>query len=520
MTWWLEALLAASPIALILVAMLLFKRSAATAGAFGLLLTLALTFLHFGFPSLSGVDAPLTIGLAGSLAEASFTAASILWIIFGALCIHRLQLHSGAIDALRAHLGRLTDDPRLMAILIAWFFALFLEGAAGFGTPAALTAPFLVAFGFPAVHAVAITLIGYAVGVSFGALGTPIMVQLASTDVDPLNLGRVTSDLSVPVGALLLALMLWQAHRCAASMPSHRTSPRSIASWYALAACGCLLPMALIARHLGPELPTLGGAVVGASLFIIALKLRRHSDSDTPQPLPEGDAPQPSTMPLYKAASPYLIVILLVLLTRQVAPLNTLLRSLDLSWQLFDHFQAHVEPLFHPGTILLLAFLTASRIQATSWRATARAAITALHMILPITLALLAMLSISRLMVHAHMVDALAEAAAHTGATWPLLAPLVGALGTFVTGSATASNILFTDFQLAAANHLGLDPLRLIGAQGAGAAIGNTIAPHSIIAGCATVGISGHEADVLKRTLLPALLALILAGLLVKILAG
>ena len=518
MTWWLEALLAASPIALILVAMLLFKRSAATAGAFGLLLTLALTLLHFGFPSLSHLGAPLAAGLAGALAEASFTAASILWIIFGALCIHRLQLHSGAIDALRTHLGRLTDDPRQMAILIAWFFALFLEGAAGFGTPAALAAPFLVAFGFPAAHAVAITLIGYAVGVSFGALGTPVMAQLASTSFSALNVGRATSEISTWTGALLLALMLWRVHQCAHKLPSPPPRRPSALGWYALAAIAFLLPMALLARYVGPELPTLGGAVVGASLFILAIKYLRPNTPNPSEPTPDTVAPSPTTMPLWKAASPYLIVIALVLLTRQVTPLNTWLRSLDLSWHYLDLFQGRVEPLFHPGTILLLAFLAAARHQAVSLHETTRAATTALRMLLPISLALLAMLSISRLMVHTHMVDALAEAAAHTGSAWPLFAPHIGALGTFVTGSATASNILFTDFQTTTANHLGLNPLRLIGAQGAGAAIGNTIAPHSIIAGCATVGISGHEADVLKRTLLPATLAISLTGLLVWLL--
>lgn len=518
MTWWLEALLAASPIALILVAMLLFKRSAATAGAFGLLLTLALTLLHFGFPSLSHLGAPLAAGLAGALAEASFTAASILWIIFGALCIHRLQLSSGAIDTLRHHLARLTDDPRLIAILIAWCFALFLEGAAGFGTPAALAAPFLVAFGFSAVHAVAITLIGYAVGVSFGALGTPVMVQLATTPFSPLDIARATSELSILSGAVLLGLMVRQAHQNAPTTPAPDAPRASIAGWYLLAAAGFLLPMAFIARQVGPELPTMGAALVGTTLLILAIKLRGRNTTDTPQPPPQPDDASPAPMPLWKAASPYLVVIALVLLTRQLAPLSALLRSVDISWQLFDLFHGHLEPLFHPGTILMLAFLIGARMQSASWRQTGQAALAALHMLLPVILTLIAMLSISRLMVHAHMIDALAEAAAHTGSAWPLFAPLIGALGTFITGSATASNILFTDFQLTTAEHLGLNPLRLVGAQGAGAAIGNAIAPHSIIAGCASVGINGHESEVIKHTFLPATLAISLTGLLVWLL--
>ncbi|RAL19987.1 L-lactate permease [Lujinxingia litoralis] len=518
MLWWLEALLAASPILLILVAMVVFKRSATTAGAFGLLLTLALTLLHFGFPSLA--SAPLTYGLVGSLAEATFTAGTILWIILGALCIHRLQMQTGAIETLRDQLGRLTDDPRLLAILIAWFFALFLEGAAGFGTPVALAAPFLVGFGFKPVQAVTITLLGHAVGVSFGAVGTPVLVQIAASGFSGLDIARVTSDVHALVGGAMLALVLWRVHRRGPPHDAHPVSRRALLGWFLLAATGFLVPMWLIAHVIGPELPTMAGAVVGGAGFIAALKLSGRRLPPT-SPATTDDEPQTSpALPLGRALSPYLVVIALVLLTRLIGPLESLLRSVAVSWQLFENFEGRFEPLFHPGTLLILGFLIGARLQRTSAREAGRAALGALKMVAPVTLALVAMLSISRLMVHAEMIDALAEAAARTGAAWPLFAPVVGTLGTFVTGSATASNILFTDFQLATAERLGLDPLRLIGAQGVGAAVGNTIAPHNIIAGCATVGIATHEGEVLRRTLGACALYLLLGGLLVLYLSG
>lgn len=131
--------------------------------------------------------------------------------------------------------------------------------------------------------------------------------------------------------------------------------------------------------------------------------------------------------------------------------------------------------------------------------------------------AVVAMLGLSRLMVHAGMIEELALLAATTaGAAWPLFAPFVGVLGTFVTGSATASNVLFSDFQLATARTLGLDPLPLLGAQGFGAAVGNIICPHNIVAAAATVQLSGQEGAVLRRTIGVALGYALLGGVLAR----
>lgn len=513
MVWWLEAIAAAMPVLVILVAMIVFKRSAAIAGVIGLVVTLVLTVSYFEFPDLAPLESPIRSGLLGSLAEASFTAGTILWIIFGALCLHQLQMQTSAIESLREHLGRLTDDPRLLAILIAWFFALFLEGAAGFGTPIALAAPFLVGFGFSPVQAVTISLIGHCVGVSFGAVGTPIIPQVAVTDFTGLEIARATVDFHAILGAVMLAIMLVLVAR---SSRTEGVAREPVLGWFVLAATGFLLPMWLIAHFVGPELPTMGGAVVGAAVFIVALKVILGTDDE--HALTDDDAEPP--MPLWKASSPYIVVIVLVLLTRLVGPVESALQSVELSWQLFERFEGRFRPLYHPGTILVIGFLTGGLLQNATIDELRSATAGALRMLGPVTVALVTMLAISRLMVHAEMIDALAAAAATTGVVWPAFSPLVGALGTFVTGSATASNILFTDFQVGTAEQLDLDRLRLVGAQGFGAAVGNIIAPHNIIAGCATVGITGREGEVLGRTLGACAIYLILGGILAWLLVG
>jgi lactate permease len=172
--------------------------------------------------------------------------------------------------------------------------------------------------------------------------------------------------------------------------------------------------------------------------------------------------------------------------------------------------------LYHPGTMLSVGFIVGAWWQQAPWDAVHAAAREALRRLGPVALALVAMLALSRVMVYAGMIEVLAESTADlAGGAWPVFAPSVGMLGTFITGSATASNILFTDFQESMALQLGVSVLPMIGAQGFGAAVGNIICPHNIIAAGATVGLAGQEGEVLKRTLWPALGYSLLGGVLV-----
>ncbi len=503
-------LFAATPIAIILTLMLWRQWSAAKAGGVGLAIALAVAFGSFGF----GTEVYATLGpvsaLAGVAAEATWVAATILWIIFPALCIHHLQLDSGAIDVLRRFMGRLSTDPRIMALLIAWFFALFIEGAAGFGTTVALAAPFLVSVGFKPVEAVTAAMIGHVVGVSFGAVGTPIVPQMATTGAQPLDLARVNAIYHVILGgSLLLMMMMVTMH----SLRQREPQARFPLGWIALAALFFLLPYFIIAWWIGPELPTLGGAVVGGIAFVVLVRGRRSAA--------ERKSEQQERLTLIiRAGAPYAALIALILVTRLIVPIRTMLNSHVWDWQLLDHFKGNFRPLYHPGTMLMLAFLIGACWQRAAGGQIKSAMIKAARQLGPVTLALLAMLTLSRLMVHATMIDTLAIAAAATaGPLWPMVAPFVGALGAFVTGSATASNILFCDFQHATATNLKLPTLLMAGAQGFGAASGNMFCPHNIIAGSATVGIAGQEGAILRRTLWPCLIYTMLGGLLALLLS-
>lgn len=496
----LDPLLAALPIVLILGLMLGLGWPAARAGAAGLAVALVLAWLVFTRPDTAFGEQGPAIATTGALSEAVFTAATILWIIFPALCIHQLQTRTGAVATLREMLGQLTPDPRLAALVVAWFFALFIEGAAGFGTTIALAAPLLVGLGLTPVAALSAALLGHAVGVSFGAVGTPVLPQLAATGLSPRELAGTTALFHALLGWVML-LFTVNVIRGALPAANGRRIPWG---FVAAAAFLFLAPMLAIAWFVGPELPTLGGALLGGVGFVALLRTRGPQQGGTAV----GGAE------LARAAAPYLVLIALVLLTRLVEPLRTALVAVELNWNWRDEFSGSFQPLYHPGTMLMLSFGLGALWQRAPRSDVSAALAAAAQQIGSVALALVAMLGLSRVLVHAGMIDTLAAAAAAgVGNAWPLAAPFIGVLGTFVTGSATASNILFTDFQQATAQDVGLPVLLIVAVQNFGAAVGNIICPHNIIAGGATVGLRGEIAPVLRRTLGPSLVYAALGGI-------
>ena len=501
-------MLAALPIAVILLLMIGARWSAARAGSVGLIVALLVAWFGFGLGTTVMPELGVARTTGGALAEALFLALTVLWIIFPALCIHELQVRTGGMDVLQQAMGRVSGDPRIVALLVAWFFVLFVEGAAGFGTSVALAAPFLVSAGFGRVTAVSISLIGHAVGVSFGAVGTPVLPQVALSGFSALEIAGATADYHVLLGWMMPLVVMLLAAR---ALPGGaRDTP--LWGWTLFAALCFLLPYYLLARFVGPELPTLAGALLGALLFIAALRLARRRQPEQQAQTNTGYAD------LLRASAPYLLLIVLIALTRLVPSVQRSLRATTIAWD-YAAFSGSMQILYHPGTLLLLSFALGALLQRAQLAAVGATLAEVARRLMPVTVALIAMLGLSRVMVHAGMIDAMALAAASsTGNWWPLFAPAIGALGTFVTGSATASNILFTEFQVATAQQLGFSVLGLIAAQGFGAAVGNITCPHNIVAASATVQLVGREGEVLRQTVLVTVGYVLLGGLLALLL--
>ncbi|WP_061963374.1 L-lactate permease [Demequina aurantiaca] len=528
---------AAIPIVAVLLLMVVAKWSAVAAGAVAAVgaMVLALTAFDFG-----GEDWGFTSveGVIGIVARAAWTALTVMLIIGPALGIHHLQQRTGATNVLERGLSRITPDPRVAALLIVWFFTMFIEGAAGFGTPVALAAPFLVAAGFKPVTAVVGALIGHATAVPFAAVGTPTLAQGALTDYSLGDLSWAVAPYQLIVGAVLAVFIA----RLLGTMSTEQGPPWR---WMAIAYVAFFIPFLLLAKFVGPELPSLAGSLVGALVFIGVIRWVAKRRASTPVPALVGSggeyveipdaiadpalelgasdshiepAPKESTasrapeMSMLAAGAPYLLLVALVLVTRLVPPVRDAARSVTWSWELFGAFGESIEPFYHPGILLALAFVGGGLIQRSGARNMGQAFVDATLQLRPVFLALVAMVTVAFTMSESGMTAQLALAAAGVGAAWPFLAPAVGALGTFMTGSATASNFLFTEFQDQTAQSAGLNPLPLLGAQNSGAAVGNIICPHNVVAAAATVGLSGREGEVLKRTLPAALIAIALVG--------
>lgn len=518
-------LLAALPIIAILLLMVVAKWSAAAAGgiaAFGAMV-LALSAFDFG-----GEDDPFgqTQGVVGVLVRAAWVALTVMLIIGPALGIHHLQQRTGATRALEAGLARITPDPRVAALLIVWFFCLLIEGAAGFGTPVALAAPFLVAAGFKPVTAVVGAMLGHASAVPFAAVGTPTLAQLAIVDYEAQELSWAVAPYMAVVG-LVLAFMV--ARMVGTLLPTAGPPWK----WMGVAYLAFFVPNLLIARFVGPELPSLVGSILGAVVFIGVVRwfvsrrihaslaagteMMTDAEIEAEERVHEAaeetveESPAPA-MGFLTATAPYLILVVLVLLTRLVPPVRDATQSWEVSWELFRYFSESIQPLYHPGFLLAIAFIAGGLWQRAAVRDVRVAFERATFQVVPVFIALVAMVTVAFTMSESGMTTELAVAAAATGAAWPLLSPFIGALGTFMTGSATASNILFTEFQDQTALSADLDPVPLLGAQGAGAAIGNIICPHNVVAAAATVGLAGREGQVLTRALPVAAVCLAIIG--------
>ncbi|MDG1892648.1 MAG: L-lactate permease [Verrucomicrobiota bacterium] len=481
-------------------------------------------------------------------------AASLLYIIFGAILLLNTLRESGAIATIRAGFTSITPDRRIQVILIAWLFGSFIEGSAGFGSPAAVVVPLLVGLGFPAMAAVVAGMIIQSTPVSFGALGTPILVGVQtglSGDADvvqwALAHGFVGEDghpdfqalmgeigwrvalLHAVTGALIPLIMVALMTRF---FGADRSLVHGLRCWpFALSASLAMtIPYSLVACFWGPEFPSLFGSLIG--LFIMITVARRGwlmPDRETPWdfgPRESWDADWNGTiqvneassgttldMPLWKAWLPYFLVAGLLVLTRiEALPFLEILRGIKIQWQgiLGTNISASVEPLYLPGSIFLLVSLVSFRFHGMTLECYGRAWKHSLATVFRASVALVFTVPMVQVFLNSQgglagylkMPNALAEGVSHVvGNAWPFFAPLIGGVGAFVAGSNTVSNMTFSLFQFGMGQRIGVDPIWMVSLQAVGGAAGNIICVHNVVAASAVVGLVGKEGAVIRKTL-------------------
>jgi lactate permease len=497
------------------------------------------------------------IAIAASVVEGLGIAIDILYIVFGALLLLATMTASGAMSSIRAAFTRVSPDRRVQAIIIAWLFGSFIEGASGFGTPAAVAAPLLLALGFPAMAAVMCGLIIQSTPVTFGALGTPIIIGvnggLAGTAAEesieaagstlPAYLGDVAiaaATVHALVGVLIPLFMVCLLTRFFG--PNKRFSD-GLAVWpFALfAGLAMIVPYWLTAWLFGPEFPSLFGGLLGLAIVVTATQRgflqpgqpwdfgeRSRWDKDWMGALQPDQAAPRQVIGTARAWSPYVVLALILVVTRipQIG-LQAVLQGVNPTWS--DIFgvtgvNAGFQFLYLPGFVFLLAVISSYVLHRMSSDEIRAGWSTAGRQIVKAAPAILIAVPLVRVFINsgtafstgdlASMPLTLAEgAAAATGSAWPVVAPFVGGLGAFAAGSNTISNLMFSQFQFATAESIGAATTPIVAAQAVGGAAGNMLTVHNVVAAAATVGLIGREGDLMRKVAIPCLYYLTVAGL-------
>ncbi len=496
------------------------------------------------------------VRVAASTVEGLIIALSILYIVFGAVLLLNTLKESGAVSAIRRGLLDVSPDRRIQAIIIAWLFGAFIEGASGFGTPAAVAAPLLLAIGFPAMAAVMVALIIQSTPVSFGAVGTPILIGVATglgeasivvERISQLGLTQAEYIYGIGVrvalfhgiiGTFIPLVMVAALTRYFGERKSWR---EGFAIWrFALFAGLCFtVPYMLTALVLGPEFPSLLGGLIGLALVVTAarkgvLKPEKNWDFPPRETWPalwmgtlsgEVSAGR-NNMSLIRAWFPYVLVGLLLVLTRlEALPVKGWLQAGNIRWpEIFgSDISAAINPLYLPGAVFVTVVLLTFFIQKMNLRELGSAAGVSAKTLRGTALALAFAVPMARVFLNsnveaediASMPIVLAEGmAALAGGTWPLFSPIVGALGAFIAGSNTISNMMFSLFQFSTAEQIGISGAIIVALQAVGGAAGNMICVHNVVAASATVGLNGREGSLIRIVLIPMTYYLLAAGLL------
>lgn len=494
--------------------------------------------------------------VAASL-KGALDAVALLWIIFGAILLLFTLRESGAVSVIRHGFMGISEDRRVQVIIVAWLFGAFIEGSAGFGTPAAVAAPLLLALGFPALAAVMTTLIIQSTPVSFGAVGTPVLIGV-SRMLEPRDdvqqaiaaaglsyeqfihqIGVFTALPHFIVGTaipLIISCMLTRF------FGKNRSFREGLGVWKfaVFAGLSFTVPYLTVALLLGPEFPSLLGGLIGLAIVITAAKNGLFLPKDKPWDFESpsawekewtgtvsadtGDAP--AHIGLARAWMPYVLVAALLVLTRlPQLPIKAWLLSKQFIWNdmLGTGINHTEEPLYLPGTIFMVVSLTTILLHKMSGGQVKRAWVDSAHKLAGPALALVFAVALVTVFTNSEVTEqnlasmplVLAGFVADiTGRTWPFFAPTIGAMGSFISGSNSVSNFMFSVFQYGVADRIGASHIIIVGLQVLGGAAGNMITVHNVVAASATVGLVGREGLLIRRTIFPMTYYVVFAGLL------
>lgn len=496
-----SALIAAIPIVFIFWALIIKKMKGYLASLLTALLAVLVAVFLFGMP----------LGLAAlSIADgALYGLFTICWIILGAMFLYNVTVSSGQFEIIKNFMASITNDRRIQAILIAFCFGSFLEGAAGFGTPVAITAAILVGLGFNPLYAAGICLIANTAPVAFGSIGIPITVAAQVSGLPEMAIsqmvGRTLPFLSVLIPFYLVFIM-------AGFRKTMEVLPAILVSGIAFAGM-----QFVTSNFISPMLPDILSGLFSIVSLMVLLKFWKPKSVWR---FKEESTPKINTQIRYSAAqvmrawSPFILMLLLII-AWGLQPVKDYLNSVgQIKFYLPglkdvilrpDGSPLSVKPfifnyLSNTGTAILIAAIVSLPLIGMSLKTAANTYLATLRQLRFPIVTIAAILGFAYIVNNSGMSNTMALALAGTGVLFPFFSPVLGWLGVFLTGSDTSSNALFCKLQHNAANTIGVDPLVTVSANITGGVTGKMISPQSIAVGAAAVGIAGKESELFRFT--------------------
>jgi len=528
---WLSSLIALLPIAFFFVALAVLRMKGWLAGTITVAIALGVALLFYRMP-LSQAFAAAGYGFVYGLWP-------IAWIILGAVFLYKVSVKTGQFDIIRASILSVTEDQRLQMLMVGFAFGAFLEGAAGFGAPVAITAALLVGLGFKPLYAAGLCLIVNTAPVAFGAMGIPIIVAGQVTGLDPFEIGQMAGR-QLPF--LTIIVLFW----IMAIMDGWRGVKET---WPAVLVAGGSFAIAqyLTSNFIGPELPDITASLT--SLVCLTLFLRRwrpvrifRFDTETSAEAAAQalEAPRYSTGQIVKAWSPFLILTAMVTIW-SIAPFKALFAAggalehwvLKIPVPSLDQLVQKMPPIVPvptgyeavykfdavsaTGTAIMLGAVIAIVLLKMRPAAALRTfGETANELKVPIY-SIGMVLAFAFIANYSGLSATLALALAHTGKAFTFFSPFLGWLGVFLTGSDTSSNALFSALQATTAQQIGVSEVLLVAANTTGGVTGKMISPQSIAIACAAVGLAGKESDLFRFTVKHSLIFTVMVGIITTV---
>lgn len=497
----LSALVASLPLVTVLVLLGAVRVKAHRAGLVGLAVAVLVAWLAYGMP----LGQTLSAGAQGVL----FGLFPIMWIVVNALWVYRMTVRTLHFDILRRSFGRLSDDPRIQALVIAFCFGALLEALAGFGAPVAICSVMLVALGFDPVKAAVVSLVANTAPVAFGAMGTPV-VTLAQVTGLPLDDVASVVGCQTPLLALVVPLIL-------VFLVDGRRGLKE--TWLPALVCGVAFAVAQFAasNYVSAQLADIAAALVGAGALIALPGARRPAAEPVRASVLTGarsedlDQEDPRREVL-RAYAPYALIVA-VFSVAQIPPVKRLLAEATrvFDWPFLDvanpdgeavGANAFTLPLVATGgTLVLLAGLITAVVLGVRSRDAVREWAATVHELRFAILTVTSVLALAYVMNLSGQAATIGQFVAAAGAGLAFLSPVLGWFGVAVSGSDTSANALFGALQVSAARESGLSPELLAAANSSGGVLGKMISPQNLTIACAAVGLAGREGDLLRKVL-------------------